>query len=332
MAPELDAALLTASTVAGIGLAGAVGVAAVARRSPPWAVALVPVVLLAAIAGGVTLTSYAMFINAHDLGILVVVLGAAIPVGLVLGLWLSSTTRTLLRTAVEESSARTAQAEVERERRQLVAGVSHDLRSPLAGIRALAESVEDGVAGDPGAALRQIRTEVDRLDRMVADLLALSHLQSGAAMDLSAGDLHDLVSDALAAIRPRAGEVEVTGEAPAGLVVRGDVRQLGRVLDNLLDNAVRHTSAGGRVHVRARRVGERAVIEVSDGCGGIPEAERERIFEAGYQGSRARTPGRGRGAGLGLAIVAEIVERHAGTVSVGDAEDGCCLRVELPVS
>lgn len=262
MTPELDAALLTASTVAGVGLAGAGVVAAVARRSAPWAVALVPVVMIAAIASGVGITTYAMFISEHDMGILVVVLAAALPVALVLGLWLSTITRRLLRRAVEESAARNAAAEMETKRRQLVAGVSHDLRTPLAGIGALAEAIEDGVAEDPPAALRQIRTEVDRLDAMVSDLLALAHLQSGAPLEQAPVDLRDLVSDALAGGRALASgaEVSVDAEAPPGLVVQGDARELSRVLDNLVSNAVRHTVSGGRVHIRASRDSDSAIV------------------------------------------------------------------------
>lgn len=333
MTPELGAALLTSGTVAGIGLVGAGVVAAVARRSAPWAVALVPVVMIAAIASGIGVTSYAMFINEHDMGILIVVLAAALPVALVMGLWLSMITRRLLRRAVEEAAARNAEAEMEKTRRQLVAGVSHDLRTPLAGIGALAEAVEDGVAEDQPAALRQIRTEVDRMDAMVSDLLALSHLQSGAPLEQAPVDLRDLISDALAGGRALASGagVSVDGEASPGLVVHGDARQLSRVLDNLVSNAVRHTVPGGRVVILASREGHSASVRVNDQCGGIPEAERERIFEAGYQASSARTPGRGCGAGLGLAIVAEIVARHDGSVSVTDSEGGCCLRVDLPL-
>ena len=168
------------------------------------------------------------------------------------------------------------------------------------------------------------------MSAMVDDLLALSRLHSGAlALDLVDLDVRDVVSDALASSEPlaRAAHVALGGHAEPGLVVRADSRELARALANLLANALRHTPAGGSVEVTARREGERVLISVADECGGIPAADLARLFEPGWSGSAARSPG--DGAGLGLAVVSGVMDAHGGEVRVRNAEDGCVFDLAL---
>lgn len=334
MLPELEAAMLTGGTVAVSGAVGAAAVLAVGRRSPAWGAALAPAVVVASLGLGVAVSSRAMVLGSQDATLVMVSLLVAVPIALGLGTWLARHMRLLVRSAAEASAARDAQEQVERGRRDLVAGVSHDLRTPLAGIRAMAEAIEDGVARDPVDYLRRIRADVDRLDAMVGDLLELSSLQSGHRdPELAAVDLSDLVSDLVSQAGPigeRSG-VCVSGEAPRGLLVHGDVRLLSRALQNLVDNAVRHTPRGGDVQIVAAAQPGRAVVGVSDQCGGIDPELAPRLFEAGFRGEQARTPGASAGAGLGLAIVAEIAHAHGGDVSVGPAPGGCRFELALPL-
>jgi signal transduction histidine kinase len=336
MTPEAQAAALAAGTVAVAGVVGALLVLAIGRRSAPVAAALAPAVVVAAVALGVLTTLRAMVIDKQSASLVLVALGVALPVALGLGLWLAARTRALLRRSEQEAAERAAQAELDRARRDLVAGVSHDLRTPLAGIRAMAESVEDGVAADPPAYLRRIRHEVDRLDDMVGALLELSRLQAGQRVPRREPvDLRDLVSDTVAtasAVGGRRG-VEVVGEAPTGLCVEGDTALLARAAANLADNAVRLTPPGGRVEITAGADGAgRASLEVRDACGGIPEDALPHLFEAGWRGTASRSPEDGAGAGLGLAVVAEVARAHGGSVEVHPAPGGCRFALLLPVS
>ena len=214
-----------------------------------------------------------------------------------------------------------------------MARVSHDLRTPLAGLHAMAESLEDGIAADPPRYHRQIRAEVARLARMVDDLFELSCTQAGT-MRLSPGPiaLEDLVNDALASTEAlaRARGVRLTGMADVPLEVRADPREMSRVLTNLLVNAIRHTPAEGSVHVVAAPEPEGALLAVADSCGGIPEADLACVFDPAWRGSRDGGPGPDGGAGLGLAIVRGIVEAHQGQVSVVNTEAGCRFEVRLP--
>jgi len=330
--PEMSAALTAAGTTAATGIAGGALVTLVARRSPPVATALVPVVVVVAMGVGIYTTVSLMFLE-RDLTVVLAVLAAASPVAVALGLWMSGLTKRLVRRAADEAAARAAQDELDRSRRTLIAGVSHDLRTPLAGIRALAESVEDGVHPHPDQALAQVRNEVDRLDGMVGDLLELSRLQAGLQPTAaSAVDLRDVVSDALTSARAvgAAQGVEVDGRDAGPALVTGDARQLGRVVDNLLGNAVRHTPSGGRVTVDLVTEGDGVRLAVTDGCGGIAERDLARVFEPGFQAGDARTPSAARGAGLGLAIVAEVVARHGGTVRAVNVDGGCRFEVTIP--
>ncbi len=340
MSPDLEAATLAAGTVLTAGVIGAAFVWAIARQRPPVAAVLAPVVLLAAMGAGVLVTARAMFLNKHDFGVVVIVLAAALPVAIGLGIWLSSTIRRLTQDAAEQSAAAAAAAEVEGARRDLVAGVSHDLRTPLAGIRAMAESLEDGVAKDPAHYLSRIRAEVDRMDAMVGTLLDLARLQSGGQhLRRETVDLHDIVSDSVASARlvgERTG-IAVTGAATRPLLVTGDAELLGRALGNLLSNALRHTPAGGSVDVSARvdPATHSCAITVSDGCGGIDPATLAKVFDVGFRGEAARTPNASASAGLGLALVREVATAHGGTVAVRNVErdhatEGCRFTLTLP--
>jgi signal transduction histidine kinase len=214
-----------------------------------------------------------------------------------------------------------------------VAWVSHDLRTPLAGLHAMAEALEDGIAADPDRYHRQIRAEVVRLARMVDDLFELSRIEAGA-LPLSPGQiaLEDLISDALDSTEAlaRARGVRLTGETRAPLVIQADPRELSRALTNLLVNAIRHTPADGSVHVMAGPQPDGALLAVADGCGGIPEADLARVFDTAWRGTCATGPGTDGGAGLGLAIVRGIVEAHQGRVSVVNTSEGCRFEVRLP--
>jgi signal transduction histidine kinase len=240
---------------------------------------------------------------------------------------------------IRQARARLAQAQareqaLEQSRRELVAWISHDLRTPLAGIRAMAEALEDGVAPDPARYHRQLRREVDRLSRMVDDLFELSRIRSGGlSLTMEHIDLRDLVADVLSgsAAVAEAGRV-VLGAQADPMSLRADAAGLGRVLTNLVGNAIRHTPAEGTVQVAAQRQGDQVVLSVSDACGGIPVEDLERLFEPGWRGSPARTPGPDGGAGLGLAIARGIVEAHQGQISVCNEGSGCRFDVRLPMA
>ncbi|MDH6133708.1 signal transduction histidine kinase [Kitasatospora sp. MAA4] len=241
----------------------------------------------------------------------------------------------------------------ESSRRKLISWLSHDLRAPLAGLRAMAEALEDGVAEDPHRYYGQIRTEVLRLTRMVDDLFELSHRQPGTlGLSLCRVSVYDLVGDAIVGASPLARErgVRLLDGHVEPAPVHVDDREIARVLANLLTNAIRHTPAEGVVAVAAHREAHTVVLSVTDECGGIPEHELARVFDPGWRGGDARTAALPRPAdavnsagavaaspidgqaGLGLAIVREIVEAHAGRAGVRNVSGGCCFEIVLPAA
>lgn len=335
--------------------------------------ALAPVV---AVAIGVGAAASAMFISSHDLHALIVVLVAAGTVGvlsgLVLGRRVATAGRSLgamarglgddgrgevsggrdapselasLAAELEATSARLNEARVqgaaiEHSRRQLVAWVSHDLRTPLAGIRAMVEALEDGVVDEPETVARYYRTmrrEVDRLSGLVDDLFELSRIEAGAlGLDFERVPLDELVSEAVASASVIAGAKGIDLRGAVGEpspVVELSTPEMARVVRNLLDNAIRHTAPGGTVWIEAvlDESGAEAIVSVRDACGGIPEEDLDHVFELAYRGDTARTPGSG-GAGLGLAVARGLVEAHQGSISVRNEGDGCRFTVRLPVS
>ena len=323
-------------------------------------------------------TATTMFISAHDLRALLVVTVAAGTVGLVtalaLGERVAGASQRLgdlaqrigddgpgplsgrvphggpselvgLAAELEAALARLAEtraqaAAAEDSRRQLVAWVSHDLRTPLAGIRAMVEALEDGVVDDPETVARYYRTmgrETDRLAGLVDDLFELSRIQAGAVnLDLEQIALDELVSDAVAGVSlaAEAKGVRLRGDvASPAPVVELSIPEMARVVRNLLDNAIRHTPRGGTVWVEAAvdSDGGAALVSVRDGCGGIPDPDLPRVFEMAYRGDAARTPGDG-GAGLGLAVARGLVEAHHGEISVRNEGQGCRFTIRLPLA
>ncbi|MUN41128.1 sensor histidine kinase [Actinomadura litoris] len=224
---------------------------------------------------------------------------------------------------------------LEASRRELVAWVSHDLRTPLAGLRAMAEALEDGVVADQGTVQRyheRIRVEVERLTEMVDDLFELSRIHAGALrLSRRRVGLGDLVAEAVAGAEPlaRAKGVRLRGDVREGLPVQVDTGELGRALRNLVVNAIRHTPSDGAVEIVGDVQDGEARLTVADACGGIPEADLPRVFDVAFRGEAARTPG--GGAGLGLAIARGIVEAHAGRIGVANVGPGCRFEVRLPL-
>ncbi|MGP4007888.1 sensor histidine kinase [Streptomyces sp. 4N124] len=353
---------------AAAGVLGAGVLRLIRRRSLAVHLAVVAAVGVTAMLAGTLAVARAMFLSEHDLKVVTLVVAMAAVVSLVtatlLGRWvvarsralalaarsfgdggdftspdgpataeLAALSRELEATSVKLAESRTRERALESSRRELVAWISHDLRTPLAGLRAMAEALEDGVAADPDRYLRQIRTEVERLNDMVSDLFELSRIHAGTlALSPSRISLYDLVGDALAGADPLAREhgVRLVGDRVEPVPVEVDGKEMSRVLGNLLVNAIRRTPTDGTVAVAAERSADGVVLSVTDGCGGIPEEDLPRVFDTGWRGNDARTPP--AGAGLGLAIVRGIVEAHQGRAAVHNVPGGCRFEVTLPMA
>lgn len=322
-----------AATVTGV--VAVLVVVAVGRRSPTAAALLTPVSVVVAVAAGVLVGARSMALTGSALAAVWTVLAVVLPIALVVGLVLARRTSALAQRVAEEAAARDAEAMAEARRREMVAWVSHDLRTPLAGIRAMAEALEDGVAPDPGVYHHRIVQGVDRLSRLVDDLLALSRLHAGLpALTLEVLPLRDLLSDAIADADAlaRARGITVTGRCDDGVTAYADGEGLMRALQNLVANAVRYSRDGGAVQVEATSDGERTVVRVGDTCGGIPAEDLDRVFEIGWRGSAARTPSGGSGSGIGLAVVSGIADALGGTATVHNEGEGCVFALSLPAT
>jgi signal transduction histidine kinase len=366
-----------AAAVTVLGLAGgAIALRVLRGRSIAAQIVALTCSTVVAVTGGAYAASRAMFISSRDLTALVVVLVAAgtvaIVIALVLGARIGTASRSLVaaarsigddeerptvalrrsapteladlaaelaatQTRLEEARAR--QQTLEASRRELVAWVSHDLRTPLAGMRAIVEALEDGVVDDPDTVARYLRTmseEVDRLAALVDDLFELSRTQAGTLrLQFERVSLGDLVSDVLAGSAPIAAAKRVTlqgrlvGPPPELDVSSPEVL---RALRNLLENAIRHTPADGSVVVEAGvddALPQWAYVAVHDTGGGVPEDDLPRIFDVAFMRDRARTPG--TGSGLGLAIAKGFVEAHRGELFVHNEHGGARFIIRLPL-
>lgn len=234
------------------------------------------------------------------------------------------------------TESRAATAAAEEARRELVAHVSHDLRTPLAGIRAMAEALEDGLVEDPSRYYRLMRGQVASLTSMVDDLFELSRIQAGALrLHLEPVPVADLVSDAVGELQAVAERQQVELRAHRGQsapAVVGDARELSRAVSNLLVNAVQHTPPGGVVEISAEEQADHLVLSVTNSGSGIAPDDLDRVFDAGWRGDPARTATIDglSGGGLGLAIVRGVVEAHGGTVVARNVPGGCRFDIRLP--
>jgi len=300
-------------------------------------------------------TARLMFINQHDLTLAVILLLFAAGIAVALGYFLSAavtdkitalsrgaaaiargefSTRVAITgrdelsqlaaafnsMAVQLKEAERRKRELDTLRRDLVAWVGHDLRTPLASVRAMVEALADGVVEDPETATRYLRTaqrDIDALSALIDDLFDMAQMDAGGLrLDRRQNAISDLISDTLESFGKQAADrgVSLTGLAAPGVdPVNCDARQISRALSNLVSNALRHTPAGGAVQVHAYPTREGVVVEVSDTGEGIRAEDMPHIFEQFYRGEKSRSRATG-GSGLGLAIVQAIVEAHGAQV------------------
>jgi signal transduction histidine kinase len=215
--------------------------------------------------------------------------------------------------------------QLEQTRRDLIAWVSHDLRTPLASLRAMIEALADGVVTDEATVARYLKNsqgEIKHLSQLIDDLFELAQLDAGHYdFTREPSSLSDLISDTLEAMRAQVKPHQVSLEG----TVSGEIdpvmmapEKIQRVLYNLIGNAVRHTPPGGRIAVTARLAEQGVQVDVSDTGEGLKAEDLPRVFDRFYRGESARTRDDNgtRGVGLGLAIVRGLVEAHEGKIWV----------------
>jgi signal transduction histidine kinase len=231
-------------------------------------------------------------------------------------------------------------AALDRERTELTAAISHDLRTPLASLRAMVEALDDQVVTDTVERERYygtMRREIDRLSRMIDDLFVLAQIDAGALrLQPQPVDLCEIAADVVDAMQAQAQRAEIQLRLDASLPARRldlDGARIERALANLLRNAIEHTPAGGAVRVSVTQANGAVEVSVSDDGEGIDPADAPRIWERFYRAEKSRHRARGGadGVGLGLAIVRGIVEAHGGSVAVDSMPGhGATFVIRLP--
>jgi signal transduction histidine kinase len=217
------------------------------------------------------------------------------------------------------------------QRRELIANVSHELRTPIAALQAVLENLVDGVAEPQPHTLRAALGQTERLGRLVSELLDLSRIDAGTEplrredVPLAAA-LDAVVREATMTASSVRFDVAVS---PPDAQAWADPARLHQVVANLLDNAARHSPAGGTVRIRAAVTASGLHLEVSDDGPGVPPGDRELVFERFHRGTGASADGTG-GTGLGLAIARWAVSLHDGRIRVADTTTGCSFVVDLP--
>jgi two-component system sensor histidine kinase VicK len=234
----------------------------------------------------------------------------------------------------------TEQHRNEERRKEFVANVSHELRTPLTNVRSYAETLRDASGDIPpetaNSFLDIIITETDRMTHIVQDLLTLSRLDTGnAELALSRFPFGEAIESVLRAnaLNAKQRRHEMTYDPPESLpLITGDRSRLEQVMMNILGNAIKYTPDGGHIRVTAGSTEDTVWMEVCDDGIGIPEKDRDRIFERFYRVDKARSRESG-GTGLGLSIALEIVQRHHGTLALAPHEGpGTTIRLTLPIA
>lgn len=343
------------------------------RRSVRAQLMLVASAGVVTMAASVVAIAVEMYISTHDLTVLLAVIGVSLVLGLATA-WVAARamrasfdrfsasleemgrggvivagaggSRELdgLSMQLAEVSAKVdaANAELERldsARRRFFAWISHDLRTPLTAVRALAESIEDGAADAPERFAGQVRAQVETMSRMVDELFELSKLTSGAVqLQTQQVELLDVVSDAVAdvAVAAAAHEVRIVERGVGGHVLWADPHQLGRIIVNLLTNAIRHAPRGTEIVISATEADRnRLVLGILDHGAGVAVEDLDRMFDVGWREDAARTSagdqgGVGSGAGLGLSIARGLARAHGGEVFAERTDEGFRMNVLLP--
>ncbi len=303
----------------------------------------------------VLVTAWQMFINPHDRTLATVLLIFATSIAVALGYFLSTTVADKINAlreaaraiadgqlnthirlpghdevnelaesfnnmATQLESAAIKQRELETMRRDLVAWVGHDLRTPLTSVRAIVEALADGMVDEPATQARYLRTakrDIYALSLLIDNLFEMAQIDSnGLQLDRQANSLTDLISDTLESFRALADEkgIRLQGRVADDVdPIDMDARLIGRVLTNLVSNAIRHTPTGGTVQVYAQSIAQGIEVTVRDTGEGIRPEDLPHIFEQFYRGEKSRSRATG-GAGLGLAIAQSFVQAHGGTI------------------
>lgn len=335
-----DVALLVLACTIPVAALSAWGMRRLTMRTITVNLVVLALVPVAVIFAGVLGTSGFMFTAQIGRTLIVCAVAAAVtvPTAVLLG-------RRLAAATIWEREAHDRERAVEASRRELVAWISHDLRTPLAGIRAMSEALEDGVLAGPEIVAEyagRIRRETGRLATMVEDLFELSRVTAGALdLTLEAVAVDEVVDEVVLGARGPAALRGVRVEsrpAPVPALALASDTELARVVRNLVANAVRHTPADGTVVVATGRVGSEVYLRVDDVCGGISETDLPRVFDVAFRGTDPARPstsghsGEPAGAGLGLAIARSLVEAQRGRIEVVNQNGGCRFEVRLPAA
>lgn len=243
---------------------------------------------------------------------------------------------------VWERQMREQERAAEHSRRELVAWVSHDLRTPLADIKAMAEALADQVVTSPDEVATfaaQIDSNVVRLSQMVDDLFEMARIHSGAmTLELEPIDIREVADEVGTALLGAARRADVTvtiSVPPDPLVVQASAAALSRALTNVVVNAVAHTARGGTIDITLGCEGTTAWVAVEDTGVGIAPEDLPRIFDVAFRGTASRSPvnavGLPSGSGMGLAIARGLVDAHGGSISAANTDDGSRFEVRLPL-
>lgn len=313
----------------------------------------------------IVFTAYTMFISSHDLWLLALLLGYSGAIALIYSLLISAAIGDSLRSlsdaaasmskgdlavrvpetgerelvevansfntmAARLDAAFTRQRELEEARQNLIASVSHDLRTPLASLRVMVEAISDGIINDPPTIRRYVSSmerEIISLGKLIDDLFEMARLDAGqVALRLEPSAISTLVEETIDAMDAQAARQGVALHAQLGPFIPPvmiDPDRIQRVLYNLVQNAIRHTPADGSVIVEVLDRGPDIQVNVRDNGEGIPSVDLPHVFDRFYRSNKARSrDGDYSGAGLGLAIARRLVETHGGRIWVAQPADG----------